>query len=722
MTVASTGENYSFTPNASDPDGDVLSFAAENLPAWAIIDPTTGTVSGTPSLSDVGGSGLITLTVNDGSDTASLAAFVITVVDSGEVQVVSTRVANGLDDSEEWDSGVMYLNSSDLELVNDDGNQLVGLRFSLPVPNGAVVTQANLRFTVDEVTTEPADLTIWAEASDDAPPFTANSRDISNRVSTLATANWIPQPWNLIGDSANAQTSSNFSNVVQEIVNRPGWSSDSHLVVVISGTGVRTADAYEGNAANAAVLTVHYSGGDNRAPTISGVPDSGATEGYSYQFSPIASDPDGDNLTFSINNKPDWASFDVTSGTLQGTPAVGDAGNYSNISITVSDSNLSAVLGPFDIAVSDSNRAPVISGTPAISVVELSDYSFTPTATDPNGDALAYSVSNLPSWASFDTTTGNLSGTPDFNDAGTYSGILISVSDGSVSASLSPFSITVTDMNRAPTISGTPTTSVAEGGSYSFTPAASDPDGNSLSFNIANLPGWASFNDATGTLSGTPDHDAAGSYNNIVISVSDGAASASLAAFSITVSDVNQSPTISGVPSANVTASNSYSFVPTANDPDGDNLTFSVANLPSWASFDSSNGSLTGTPQESDVGAYNNIQISVSDGNEVVALGIFGITVDSSVVVTGSMDLRWTAPTTRSDGSALDISEIDGYRIYIGDSNSSLQMELDLNDGSATTATISDKELGTYFVAVTAYDVDGNASSYSNVVEVNVTN
>jgi hypothetical protein len=721
VTLASVGEGYSFTPNASDPDGDSLSFSADNLPSWATLDPDSGTLSGTPTLSDVGSSELITLTVSDGSLTASMAAFTITIVNSGEIEVVSTTISSGSDDAEEWDTGRMYLSSSDLEMVYDDGIQLVGLRFSLSVPPGAVITQANLRFTVDEVTIDPAELTIWAEASDDASAFSEDSGDISSRASTAATADWMPQPWVSIGDSASAQISTNFSNVIQEVVSRPGWSSDNHVVLVISGSGVRTADAYEGNAANAAVLTVHYSGGDNRAPSISGVPDSGATENFAYSFTPVASDPDGDTLTYSIENRPSWASFDTASGTLQGTPSIGDAGSYNNITITVSDGSLSEVLGPFDILVSDSNRSPTISGTPVTSATEQSVYSFTPTASDADGDALTFSVSNMPSWATFNTATGNLSGTPGYADAGTYSNILISVSDGSVNASLSPFAITVADLNRAPTISGSASTSVAEGASYSFTPAASDPDGNSLSFSIANQPAWASFNDATGTLSGSPTYTSAGSYDNIVITVSDGVDSASLGAFSILVSDVNQAPTIGGTPSSQVTAGSSYSFVPTANDADGDNLTFSVANLPAWASFNSSTGSVSGAPQESDVGSYDSIQITVSDGTEQASLMQFSITVSTSQVATGTINLNWTAPTTRSDGSVLDMSEIGGYQIFIGESSSDLQMEQDLSDGSAVSASVS-KPVGTYFVAISVYDTDGNSSSMSNVVEVIVTN
>ena len=165
----------------------------------------------------------------------------------------------------------------------------------------------------------------------------------------------------------------------------------------------------------------------------------------SYTFQPSASDPDGDTLSFSIQNKPSWASFSSTTGRLSGTPTTSQAGTYGNIVIGVSDGRLSASLAAFSITVTTaSNAAPVISGSPATSVAAGQPYNFQPSATDADGDVLTFSIQNRPAWATFSPTTGRLSGTPTSSQAGTYSNIVISVSDGKVSRSLSAFSITVT--------------------------------------------------------------------------------------------------------------------------------------------------------------------------------------------------------------------------------------------------------------------------------------
>jgi hypothetical protein len=272
--------------------------------------------------------------------------------------------------------------------------------------------------------------------------------------------------------------------------------------------------------------------------------------------------------------------------------------------------------------------------------------------------------------------------------------------------------------NNPPEISGTPGTSVAEGASYSFVPTASDPDGDSLSFGIVNRPAWASFNSATGALSGTPGYSDAGSYDNIQITVTDGSASASLSAFSITVSNVNQSPSITGTPPASVEEGSSYSFVPTASDPDGDSLSFSITNLPVWASFDTTTGQLIGTPGTADVGVYENIVIAASDGTATASLDPVSIAVtETATTSTISATITWVAPVARADGTPLALSEIAGYKIYMGPAADDLTTLVDVNDGSAVEYVVDDLSAETHYFGVTAYDSNGRESALSELIE-----
>ena len=317
---------------------------------------------------------------------------------------------------------------------------------------------------------------------------------------------------------------------------------------------------------------------------------------------------------------------------MSGTPTSANVGTFANILISVSNGNATVSLPVFSIQVqAPAASGPTITGTPPTTVSAGAMYSFTPVAGDSDGNALTFSIQNKPSWANFSASTGQLSGTPSTGDVGSFANIVISVSDGTLSASLAAFSIQVQAAGSdTPTISGSPATSVVAGSAYSFTPSASDPARSALTFSIQAKPSWASFSASSGQLSGTPSSANVGSYPGIIITVSDGSGTASLPAFSIQVQAASaQPPVISGTPGTSVTAGSAYSFKPTASDPAGNTLTFSVTNPPSWASFSSATGLLSGTPTTANVGTFSNIVITVSDGTLTASLPAFSIQVQA---------------------------------------------------------------------------------------------
>ena len=516
------------------------------------------------------------------------------------------------------------------------------------------------------------------------------------------------------------------------VTNKPRWASFDSATGVLSGTPAQTdvgayaniqisaSDGSRETLSNAFSILVNAAppatgGGssaptDNSPPVISGTPAGSVTEGQAYSFVPRASDPDGDALTFSIANKPFWASFSATTGALTGTPAVGAAGAFLNVVISVSDGTASVALPAFTIVVNPANRAPYIAGNPPTSIREGTAYFFRPSASDADGNSLTFSISGKPAWATFSTATGELAGTPPTGSAGTYGNVVISVSDGALSASLPAFAITVT-ANRAPTISGTPASRATVGQAYSFTPSAADADGDALTFGIRNKPAWAAFSASSGRLSGTPDSGAVGEHIDIVISVSDGFASTSLPAFSIVVEAANRAPTIGGTPATSIVETQSYSFVPTASDPDGDTLTFTIANKPSWAAFSGTTGALTGTPGTGTVGTYGDIRITASDGKLTATLPAFSIDVRQAA--TGTATLRWTPPTTRTDGTPL--TDLAGYRIHYGMSAGSYPNRITINNPGITTYVVENLAPGKYYFVTTAFDATGGESDYSNV-------
>lgn len=176
---------------------------------------------------------------------------------SGQVDV---RVSDGFDDVEETHSGNPAMTSSDLELVDDNGDlQTVGVRFrGVTVPSGATITNAYIQFQADETAATAASIVINAHDVDDAPQFTAQKWDVSARPRTAATVIWSTDPWNVVGEAGEAQRTPNLAAVVQELVNRPGWNSSNAVAFVFTGSGVRTAESYEGAPSAAPLLHIEF--------------------------------------------------------------------------------------------------------------------------------------------------------------------------------------------------------------------------------------------------------------------------------------------------------------------------------------------------------------------------------------------------------------------------------------------------------------------------------
>ncbi|MCT6701055.1 fibronectin type III domain-containing protein [Rheinheimera sp. 4Y26] len=185
------------------------------------------------------------------------------------------------------------------------------------------------------------------------------------------------------------------------------------------------------------------------------------------------------------------------------------------------------------------NQAPEITQGASTSVNISEDgaptaFALTLTATDADNDPLSWSISSAAENGSASVSAGVVSYTPQANYNGNDS-FVVEVSDGEASDSIT-VNVVIAAVNDAPSISGIPGTSLDQDTSYSFVPTATDIDTNDvLTFSISNKPTWASFDPATGALTGTPAGTDTGKTLGIVISVSDGTASDALPAFDLKV-------------------------------------------------------------------------------------------------------------------------------------------------------------------------------------------
>jgi len=175
------------------------------------------------------------------------------------------------DDAEEDESngneGEMNLTSSDLEMSYDNSqnkNVKVGVRFKdLNIPAGATITSAYIQFTADAtVDIDPSELTIYGDDTDNALTFTTEDFNISDRPATDATVTWNPGDWLEIGDNLEVERTPDLTSIVQELVDRAGFTPESAMAFIIEGIGKRTAISYDLNPEQAPELYVTYSVGE----------------------------------------------------------------------------------------------------------------------------------------------------------------------------------------------------------------------------------------------------------------------------------------------------------------------------------------------------------------------------------------------------------------------------------------------------------------------------
>ncbi len=266
-------------------------------------------------------------------------------------------------------------------------------------------------------------------------------------------------------------------------------------------------------------------------------------------------------------------------------------------------------------------------------------------------------------------------------------------------------------------IGGTPPATINAPSYYKFRPWIAGSDKASAKFSINNKPYWASFDPNTGTLWGRVYPPNVGRYPNITITARSSQSSARMPSFSIVVGSGGTTtagpPVISGSPSASVlSVGTAFTFQPTASDPAGRKLSFSVNTKPSWTSFDSATGRLFGTPSSANVGTTSNIVITASDGTASASLKAFSLTVVQ--VGNGSATLSWTPPTMDVNGNVL--SDLAGYQIKYGTSSSNLSNTIRLANAGLTTYVITDLTPATYYFGVAAYTSSGTQSNLSSLV------
>ncbi|MFO7812759.1 MAG: putative Ig domain-containing protein [Pelovirga sp.] len=387
----------------------------------------------------------------------------------------------------------------------------------------------------------------------------------------------------------------------------------------------------------------------NQSPVLEPIGTKSIYEGQELVFTILATDADGDALTYGAADLPDGATFNDTTRQFAWIPDYSGSENIRVFSVTFSVTDGSAEdIELVTINVNPVNRPPVLEPIGAQELAAGENFNLIVNATDPDvdlGQHLTYSAVNVPSGAVFAPSTRSFSWLPGNLQTGIHN-VTFVVSDGSLQDSeIVPF--TVVSANEPPVLAAIGAQSVHENDLLQFSVSATTESENFV-FSATGLPSGASFDDASRIFRWTPNYDQAGSFT-VTFAVTDGSESHS-EEITITVYNSNRPPVISGTPDPTASVDRTYVFAPVASDPDGDDLVYSVSDLPFWANFNNQTGVLSGTPISTDLGISENIVITVSDGSLTTPLPAFSIEV---VAATEDSEPSYVDGEIDSDGDGI---------------------------------------------------------------------
>lgn len=316
-----------------------------------------------------------------------------------------------------------------------------------------------------------------------------------------------------------------------------------------------------------------------------------------------------------------------------------------------------------DLTCDDPNQDPILTlqGCPLVVNEDTTSNSITWTATDSDG-----TISSVIATANNGSAVVNNNGTISYLGNLNYYGnddITVKATDNDGGITFAYCTVTITEINDIPTITGTAENSVLASQVYSFTPIANDVDSDVLTFSIQNKPSWLNFDTSTGTLSGIALEEHVGTYSNITISVSDGrGGSASLTSFSIEVITNNGVPFIV-TPIADQTAyeDNTYTYDISSHfdDPDGDSLTYTISG---GASIGTTNGVISYAIPDGTAGNSITLTITASDGQNSVSDN-YVLTIISNSDCNGPFEDNFTGSTNDWDGTGEGLTNSNRLRI-----------------------------------------------------------
>jgi VCBS repeat-containing protein len=768
------------------------------------INATTGAVTfktapnfEAPTDSDQNNTYNITVTASDGALIGAALAVAITVTNVNEFAptVISAATASFAENG----AGTAYqAGGSDADAGTTLSWSLGGTDssfFNINAANGAVTFKTAPNFEVRSdsdadniyrITVTASDGTLSSAATPVA--ITVTNVNEAPSVTSLATANFAENgtgtayqaagsdpdagttlSWSLAGTDAalfniNATTGAVTFKTAPNFEVRSDSDADNIYRITVTAS-----DGTLSSAATPVAITV--TNVNEFAPTVSsGAAATFAENGAGIAYQATGTDADtGTTLTWALAGV-DAALFNIntTTGavTFKTAPnfevrSDSDADNIYRITVTASDGTLSSAATPVAITVTNVNEAPSVTsagtasfaengtGTAYQAVGSDADAGTTLTWALAGADAALFNINTSTGAVTFKTA-------PNFevrsdSDADNIYRITVTASDGTLSSAATPVAITVTNVNEAPSVTSAATASFAENGTgTAYQAAGSDPDaGTTLSWSLAGTDAALfNINATTGavTFKTAPnfevrsDSDADNIYR-ITVTASDGTLSSAASPVAITVTNVNEAPSVTSAGTASFAENGTgTAYQAAGSDPDaGTTLSWSLGGTDAALfNINTSTGVVTfkAAPNfevrgDSDADNIYRITLTASDGTSSSAATPVAITVTNvneapSVTSAGTASFAENGTGTAYQAVGSDADAGTTLSWTLGGTDAAL-FDINAATGAVTFRAAPDFEVRSDSGANNVYDItvtasDGMLSSTAHVVSITVTN
>ena len=627
---------YSFTATGSDPDlpaQDLVFSLSATAPTGAVIDPTSGIFTWTPTYEQGNTIYTFNVCISDGEleDCLSLKLTVL----RGNLPPILDPITNAtIPEMEEY---------TFTAVASDPESDI--LTFSLEnAPEGAVIDATTGIFTWTPTEEQgPGDYTFTVKVCDNGTPVKCGSQSLTLNVLEVN----LPPVLNQIANATIPEMEEYSFTAIANDVDIPAQTLTFSLVGAPDGAvidasmgvftwtpteeqgpgvytfNVKVCDDYQVPACveDKVTLTVLEI---NLPPELYLIEDATIPEMVEYSFTAVASDPEDDVLTFSLEEAPEGALIDASTGVFTWTPTEAQGPGTYAFTVKVCDNGTPSACDnqALTLTVNEVNLPPVLNMIPNQAVWETQPLTFTATASDPDlpAQTLTFSLGlTAPSGTSIDPSTGVFTWTPTADQGPDVYNFDVCVSDG-VLEDCKAVQIEVLEGNLPPELEPIANATIDELVAYTFTAKASDPNINTqvLTFSLINAPSGAVIDPATGVFIWTPTEAQGPETYTFTVKVCDDEPPplCDRQDVTITVNEVNVAPVLDEIGNKSTPELALLNFIATASDADipVQPLTFSLTGAPQGATIDSSTGIFTWMPTEAQGPGSYTFNVCVSDG------------------------------------------------------------------------------------------------------------